>query len=140
MWQTGHFGRHPTRPDRGEHCSNCGGVDHIPAVCKSKSRANNQVRLVQQVSSDESDDEPAYVFHLPDSSNRAPTTPANSKIGGVDMPILVDSGATKNIVETTWEWLKQHRILCESKGASRQKKLYQYASTTPLQIKGTFLL
>ena len=51
----------------------------------------------------------------------------------------MDSGATKNIVdETTWEWLKQHRIICASKVASRQKKLYPYASTTPLEVKGTF--
>jgi DNA repair exonuclease SbcCD ATPase subunit len=89
------------------------------------------------VSSDESDDEPAYAFHLPDSRNRGSTIKAN--IGGVDMQILVDSGATKNIVdETTWEWLKQHRIICASKVASRQKKLYHYASTTPLEVKGTF--
>ena len=46
---------------------------------------------------------------------------------------------TKNIVdETTWEWLKQNRIMCESKVAHKQKKLYPYASTTPLQVKGTF--
>ena len=53
----------------------------------------------------ESEDDPAFAFHLKDSSNRGPTVKAN--IGGVDMQILVDSGATKNIVGvTTWEWLK----------------------------------
>ncbi len=134
---TGHYGRDPTCPARGKTCSNCGGVNHFAAVCKSKSSVNNRVRLVQPVSSDESDDKPAYAFHLPDSRNRGPTIKAN--IGGVDMQILVDSGATKNIVdEITWEWLKQHRIICTSKVASRQKKLYPYASTTPLEVKGTF--
>ena len=55
------------------------------------------------------------------------------------MQILVDSGATKNIVDvTTWEWLKQNHIICESKVAQRHKKLYSYASTTSLQVKGTF--
>ena len=89
------------------------------------------------MSGDESEDEPAFAFHLTDSSNRAPTAKAN--IGGVDMQILVDSGATKNIVDvTTWEWLKQNHILCESKVAQRHKKLYSYAPTTPLQVKGTF--
>ncbi len=120
---TGHYGCDPTRPARGKTCSNCGGVNHFAAVCKSKSSVNNRVHLVQQVSSDESDDEHAYAFHLLDSRNRESTIKAN--IGGVDMQILVDSGATKNIVdETTWEWLKQHRIICASKVASRQKKLY----------------
>ena len=87
--------------------------------------------------SDESEDEPAFAFHLKDSSKRGPTVKAN--IGGVDMQILVDSGATKNIVDvTTWEWLKQKHIICESKVAQRHKKLYSYASTTPLQVKCTF--
>ena len=85
----------------------------------------------------ESEDESAFAFHLKDSSNRGPTVKAN--IGGVDMQILVDSGATKNIVDvTTWEWLKQNHIICESKVAQRHKKLYSYTSTTPLQVKGTF--
>ena len=89
------------------------------------------------MSGDESEDEPAFAFHLKDSSNRGPTVKAN--IGGVDMQILVDSGATKNIVDvTTWEWLKQKHIICESKVAQRHKKLYSYASTTPLQVKCTF--
>ena len=92
---TDHFFRDPTCPDRGMPCSNCGGVNHFSAVCKSKSRANNQVRLIQQVSSGESDNERAYVFQLPDSRNRGPTITAN--IGGVDMSILVDSGATKTL-------------------------------------------
>ena len=89
------------------------------------------------MSGDESEDEPAIAFHLKDSSIRGPAVKAN--FGGVDMQILVDSGATKNIVDvTTWEWLKQNRIICESKVEQRHKKLYSYASTTPLQVKCTF--
>ena len=134
---TGHYGRDPTCPARGKTCSNCGGINHFAAVCKSKSNATSRVRLVEPLSGDESDDEPAYAFHVPDSSNRGPTIKAN--LGGVDMQILIDSGGTKNIVdETTWDWLKQNRIMCESKVAHKQKKLYPYASTTPLQVKGTF--
>ena len=134
---TGHYGRDPTCPARGKTCSNCGGINHFAAVCKSKSNATSRVRLVEPLSGDESDDEPTYAFHVPDSSNRGPTIKAN--LGGVDMQILIDSGGTKNIVdETTWDWLKQNRIMCESKVAHKQKKLYPYASTTPLQVKGTF--
>ena len=134
---TGHYGRDPACPARGKTCSKCGGINHFATVCKSKSNGTRQVRLVQPVSGDECDDEPAYAFHLPDSGNRGPTINAN--LGGVELQILVDSGATKNIVdETTWEWLKQNRIRCESKAAHKQKKLYPYASTTPQQVKGTF--
>ena len=99
---TGHYGRDPACPARGKTCSNCGGINHFAAVYKSKSNVTERVHLVQPVSGDESDDEPTYTFHLPDSSNRGPTIKAN--LGDVDMQILVDSGATKNIVdETTWE-------------------------------------
>ena len=134
---TGHYSRDPTCPARGKTCSYCGGPNHFAAVCKSESSPTSKVYLVHQMSGDESEDEPAFAFHLKDSSNRGPTVKAN--IGGVDMQILVDSGATKNIVDvTTWEWLKQNHIICESKAAQRHKKLYSYASTTPLQVKGTF--
>ena len=134
---TGHYSRDPTCPARGKICSYCGGPNHFAAVCKSESSPTSRVYLVHQMSGDESEDEPAFAFHLKDSSNRGPTVKAN--IGGVDMQILVDSGATKNIVDvTTLEWLKQNHISCESKAAQRHKKLYSYASTTPLQVKGTF--
>ena len=134
---TGHYSGDPTCPARGKTCSHCSGPNHFAAVCKSRSSPTSRVYLVHQMSGDESEDEPAFAFHLKDSSSRGPTVKAN--IGGVDMQILVDSGATKNIVDvTTWEWLKQNRIICESKVAQRHKKLYSYASTTPVQEKGTF--
>ena len=135
--KTGHYSRDPTCPARSKTSSHCGGPNHFAALCKSPSSPTSRVYLVHQMSGDESKDESAFSLHLKDSSNRGPTVKAN--VGGVDMQILVDSGATKNIVDvTTWEWLKQNRILCESKVAQRHKKLYSYASTTPLQVKGTF--
>ena len=134
---TGHYGRDLTCPARGKTGSNCGGINHFAAVCKSKSSVTSRVRLVQPVSGDESDDEPAYAFHLPDSSNRGPTIKAT--LGGVDMEILVDSGATKNIVdETTWEWLNQNRIACESKVAHKKQRLYPYASPHHCRSKVLF--
>ena len=133
---TGHYSRDPTCPARGKTCSHCGGPNHFAAVFKSQSSPTCRVYLVHQTSGDESEDEPAFAFHLKDSSSRGPTVKAN--IGGVDMQVLVYSGATKDIVDvTTWECLKQNHI-CESKVAQRHKKLYSYASTTPLQVKGTF--
>ena len=61
-------------------------------------------------------------------------------VGNVTLKMLVDSGATSNIVdEATWEKLKLKKVKCESRVAVGGKKLYAYASDTPLQVKGSFV-
>ena len=53
--------------------------------------------------------------------------------------MLVDSGATNNIVdEETWEDLKVKKIKCKSEAAPIDRKLYAYASSKPLPVKGCF--
>lgn len=40
-------------------------------------------------------------------------------VGGVDLPMLIDSGASCNIVdEDTWEMLKEKKIKCFSSKAN----------------------
>ena len=47
------------------------------------------------------------------------------EIGGVSMKMLIDSGASCNIVDReTWEILKQEKIKC--KGSKNAKKIYAY--------------
>ena len=61
-------------------------------------------------------------------------------VGGVELEMLVDSGATNNIVdEETWEDLKAKKIKCKSEAAPIDRKLYAYASSKPLQVKGRFM-
>ena len=61
------------------------------------------------------------------------------QVGGVDLKMLIDSGANSNIVdEGTWEQLKAKGVKCESQAASPDKKLYPYASNQPLPVKGSF--
>ena len=61
------------------------------------------------------------------------------QVGGVDLKMLIDSGANSNIVdEGTWEQLKAQGVKCESPAASPDKKLYPYASNQPLPVKGSF--
>jgi hypothetical protein len=60
-------------------------------------------------------------------------------VGGVSLEMLVDSGATSNIVdEATLEHLKSGKIVCASKINKSEKILYTYASKQPLQVKGSF--
>ena len=58
-------------------------------------------------------------------------------IGGVDADVLIDSGATCNVMgQQTWELLKQKGIKCESCKSARE--LFAYGGTEPLPTLGTF--
>lgn len=60
-------------------------------------------------------------------------------VGGVELEMLVDSRATNTIVdEETWEDLKAKKIKCISEAAPFDRKLYAYASSKPLPVKGSF--
>ena len=61
------------------------------------------------------------------------------QVGGVDLKMLIDSGANSNIIdEGTWERLKVKGVKCESQAANPGKKLYPYAFGQPLPVKGSF--
>ena len=61
------------------------------------------------------------------------------QVGGVDLKMLIDSGANSNIIDKgTWEQLKVKGVKCESQAATPDKKLYPYASSQPLPVKGSF--
>ena len=61
------------------------------------------------------------------------------QVGGVNLRMLIDSGASSNIIdEGTWEQLKVKGVKCESQVATPDKKLYPYASSQPLPVKGSF--
>ena len=53
--------------------------------------------------------------------------------------MLIDSGANSNIIdERTWEQLKVKGVKCDSQAAIPDKKLYPYASSHPIPVKGSF--
>ena len=61
------------------------------------------------------------------------------QVGGVDLKMLIDSRANSNIIdEGMWERLKVKGVKCESQAANPGKKLYPYASSQPLPVKGSF--
>ncbi|KAI8511830.1 hypothetical protein Bbelb_109300 [Branchiostoma belcheri] len=79
-----------------------------------------------------------YVFSMHGRDHKTAGT-IDVKIGGVGVSgILIDSGATCNIVsKETWESLKRHRVEVKDqrKGST---KLYPYGSSVPLATLGTF--
>ena len=74
------------------------------------------------------------------SSKESPTTGVN--IGGVETEMLIDSGATSNIIsKDTWEELKAQNIQCTFSAAPpkiNRRNLFAYASDKLLLVKGTF--
>ena len=128
-----HFGRDPQCPARGKTCRKCRGKDHFEKVCKTKSYA-------RQVGREPDDNDPGpqhdYAFSITEGEHSEMVT---AQVGGVDLKMLIDSGANSNIIdEGTWEQLKVKGVKCESQAATPDKKLYPYASSQPLPVKGSF--
>ena len=125
----GHFGRDPQCPAKGKTCRKCRGRDHFEKVCKTKPYAH-------QVGMEPSDSQHDYAFSINEGDHSELIA---VQIGGVDLKMLIDSGANRNIiVEWTWEQLKAKGGKCESQITTPDKKLYSYASNQPLPVKGSF--
>ena len=129
----GHFGRDPQCPARGETCIKFPGKDHFEKVCKTKSYAH-------QVGREPDDNDPGpkhdHAFSITEGEHSEMVT---VQVGGVDLKMLINSEANSNIIEErTWEQLKGKGVKCESQAATLNKKLYPYASSQPLPVKGSF--
>lgn len=96
-----------------------------------KKRPNkNKVNLVD---SDDSDDED-YAF-IVNAEKQACSIPV--KIGGVPTDMIIDSGATCNLISRLeWERLKKAKVMCDSRKCT--KKLFAYGSKKPLDVAGSF--
>ncbi|CAB4032808.1 Retrovirus-related Pol poly, partial [Paramuricea clavata] len=136
----GHFEKDPSCPAKGKVCRKCGLKDHFEAQCKTTpkeekgnnvSRHQQRRRAVNVINPEE--EYPAYAFIV------GSTKPEKVEVtvGGCQLNMIIDSGASVNIVDKqTWEWLKKNRVVCTS--SRSEKKLYTYASQTPLEIIETF--
>ena len=139
----GHYGRDPNCPARGKTCKKCGGANHFAQQCKTKSPkpvkprssgklkdTKKKVRYVQDV--DEDEDEYAFIV-------KSASQPGKIEvfIGGILVEMVVDSGASTNVIDKhLWSKLKHEKIECVSKKSN--KKLYPYGSKQPLEVLGTF--
>ena len=130
------MGRDPKCPSRGQTCRKCKGKDHFARVCKSKPKKAGVNRVQEELEANNGE-QVDYAFRV---TNEAHSNLPKLSIGGVELEMLVDSGATNNIVdEETWEDLKAKKIKCKSEAAPIDRKLYAYASSKPLPVKGRFI-
>ena len=142
----GHFGRDPECPARGKTCHKCGGADHFGSQCKTtkadkppkprrggKPKGKNQKsKSVRYMESEGEEDEYAFVVN-----SAGPPERINVTVGGVVVAMLIDSGASTNVIDKNlWLKLRQENIKCVSKKSD--KKLYAYGSDQPLKVLGTF--
>lgn len=128
-----HLANDSACPAKGQTCRKCNGKDHYAKVCKSKGKERQTVRCVE--TDDQDTGNRNYAFVVEDDSN---TERVTFDVGGVDLLLLIDSGASSNIVdENTWEMLKSKKIKCVSTKAVN-KLLYTYSSKVPLPVMGVF--
>ena len=146
----GHRAKDPRCPAEGMSCNNCGKLGHFARVCRSRSNQKDQnrkntsqdeinkrtigsrgeIRYVYGASlpaAGESSSEDEYVFEL-GATGRMPH--AIVKIGDFPVDLIVDSGATVNVLDnsTFLEINAQSPIpLSET-----HLKLFPYGSSTPL--------
>jgi hypothetical protein len=58
-------------------------------------------------------------------------------VGGVKIPVIVESGASVNVIDRyMWEWLKDRRVKCVSRLSD--KKIYGYGNDKPFNVACCF--
>jgi hypothetical protein len=126
-------------PAEGQQCNNCKKYNHFARVCRSTRRKqpSNEVRKIEQAQQQvESDDSDEYVYTL--------ETPADKenfqktlRVGNSEIPFQIDTGSTANIInETSYKHLVDGNPTITL--AKSKKRLFGFASSTPLQVLGQF--
>lgn len=128
-----HWAKDPKCPARGATCHTCQGKNHYSKMCRTKGgKAKQKVNNVDEQTDEKSD----FAFAVND--NNMPDR-LNFCVGGVNVKMLIDSGATSNVMgENVWEKLKTEHIKCKSYVPKIERKLYSYCSSEPLAVKGAF--
>lgn len=156
----GHISTDGNCPARGKKCKNCGRIGHFESQCRfrkfreqtrfqnpsfaKKVRAVEEREQVGQIETESRENaaitskqelKTYYAFY-----NGNETNIIRCKVGGIDLDLLVDSGADANLVSNTaWEDLKSKGVAVKHSEKGSSKVLKSYASDKPLTILGTFV-
>lgn len=146
----GHKASFEKCPAKGKECKKCGKNDHFARKCftrepmKRKQSNNNEnnaskiskterdpesVHMMEQYPKTQSfDDEDIFMLETPEKSNKI-----WCKIGGVEIPIIADTGSKNNIIDReTWLELKSKNIQTTMRQKSIDNTFRAYGGT---QIK-----
>ena len=143
--RTGHMAKDPKCPAKDKKCRRCHKIGHFEKKCRTKpGRIEHKgyskfssVRQVLERQSEATEDRSSsdeYAFSVGCHSNNGQVSVT---VGGIAIPMLIDSGATCNIVDrTTWEHLKQANVKCNSSKSTKQ--IFAYGSEQALTVAGSF--
>lgn len=154
---SGHISSDPTCPARGKRCNCCKESGHFESQCRKKKIvpgpkkrfANTRtIRSVQSQAAPENaqQDLPEgsvqenlpktyYAFHLGNQTNVI-----DCNVGGVVLPMLVDSGADANLItEEAWLKLKDEKVVVRKCEKGSDRVLKSYGNNIPLNVLGTFV-
>ena len=106
----GHFARDPLCPARRKECSKCSQVGHFANVCKTKVKEIPSRSCVQYMRVDEcKEEEDEHVFAV---AGEAQGGKLMVNIGGIPEEMIIDSGASANVIShAMWEQLKKQQLL-----------------------------
>ena len=145
----GHKSKDPNCPAKGRKCRKCSNLGHFEARCKSKISVDPKVQKgqkwrppgknVRQISMLQGGgDQDDYAFIISNVMHGDNDITLDVTVGGVQIPMIVDSGATVNVVgRNQWEHLKSMGIKCQS-SCDAITNLYAYGSSEPLPVAGNF--
>lgn len=142
----GRHNSHPVCPAKGKQCYKCKQLDHFKPMCKLKNvgLGLNAVEQAGETSGGHNTDGPkeaedlikyAFTVH---SVNKVGLQRAVVKVGGIELKVILDSGADCNVIDKpTWEKLKNRGIVVV-KSERSGPKIYSYSSQEPLSVLGQF--
>lgn len=128
-------------PAKNESCLRCGGEGHFAKQCKKRPNNEQRVRVavppkrIRAVYEDsEQENADNYIFYAMGKNTFM------FKVGGVDIPMVIDSGAAANIVsQKVWEQMKQMKVQVWDMSTEIDKNFTGYASDKPMEITGSFM-
>lgn len=121
--QQSHYGNDRECPARGRKCEKCHKIGHYAKVCRSGAafkrryegsnfghpdirRKFGNVRAIVAEENLEQAEPESFIFNIGDGDEYLWT-----KVGGVLIQVLIDSGSSKNIIDDkTWQYMKLHGV------------------------------
>lgn len=135
----GHVRGADSCPAKTAACLKCKSIGHFAKQCLKRVNDNNRnqiptkrIRTVQDDNPEGKDNE--YIFYAMGENTFM------FEVGGIKIPMVIDSGAAANIVsQKTWEDMKHLDVTVWNMSTDVDRNFTCYASDAPMHISGSFM-